>query len=272
MKPGKFILLEGISGSGKSTLAKLLVEGLKARGIDAILNTEPTKKSSFGRAVRMIIEGNEVPSELLAEFKEDVAFLEVALDTSAYRVTTASRERVNQFRCILSCVPGKLERGKELTELERQILFIADRFFDLKGTIIPALREGKWVVQDRYDLSNYAYGSAHFASFELLYELHLAALGDKYRVPDITFFVDVTPRVAAGRLKRSGKPIDLHEGLESLKKVRVQYEEAIKRQDTLPIIVGTHRPNVVRLNGAAPIKTVIREAEAALLKAKLLKK
>lgn len=38
---GKFIVLEGVEGAGKSRQCALLVEALKARGVDALLTREP---------------------------------------------------------------------------------------------------------------------------------------------------------------------------------------------------------------------------------------
>ena len=156
-----------------------------------------------------------------------MAFLDVALGLSTYLANEKQGEKAKEFLRNLDRICTKLESGKTLTELERQLLFLADRCLDLHETIMPALNAGKWVVQDRYDLSNFAYGSAHGASMEELYEWHKAILGKDYLVPDMTFFISLPPEVAAARLKHSGKPIDLHEGLESLKKVDEQYTRAI---------------------------------------------
>ena len=62
---------------------------------------------------------------------------------------------------------------------------------------------------------------------EELYEWHRVILGKDYLVPDMTFFISIPPEVAVKRLAQSGKPIDLHEGLESLKKIDGQYTRAI---------------------------------------------
>lgn len=268
---GKFILLEGISGSGKTTLAKALVEYLKERDIDVMLNSEPTKKNSFGRVVRLVIEGNEVSKRLLKEMRGDIAFLSAVGfmnncgDEQKYR-----REKI-QFCKKLECIWMKLDSGRELTELERQILFITDRFIDLKATIIPSLEEGIWVVQDRYDLSNLAYGSAHGVPLIELNAWHKAVLGDDYLIPDVTFFIHVSPELAVQRLKDSGKPIDLHEGLESLKKIAVQYEAAIGMRKAECLRVAKHA-NIVSFDGSLPVETTLEDVKNALMFANLLKK
>lgn len=271
---GKFILVEGISGSGKTTLAKRLTEYLKERGVDALLNSEPTKKNSFGRVVRTIIEGNEVSQDALVELKADIAFLSVMIETSSRRIARISKKRredVIQFCKKLECVWMKLDNGKELTELERQVLFIADRVIDVRTVILPALTEGKWVVQDRYDLSNFAYGGAHGVSFDELYDWHVATLGNEYLVPDITFLIAVSPRIAVNRLIKSGKPLDLHESLESLQKVRVQYAAAIEMQKAMCARTGRCL-NLSSLDGSKSVDKVLEVMKSALIFSNLLKK
>ena len=227
-KRGKFILIEGISGSGKTTLAReYLIPFLEETGIEVQSNTEPSKNNAFGRTIRSVIEGWELSSEEIRDLRKAVAFLDVALGLSTFLARVERGEKAKEFLRSLDQICAKLENGKTLTELERQLLFLADRCFDLHETIMPALSAGKWVVQDRYDLSNFAYGSAHGASMEELYEWHRVILGKDYLVPDMTFFISIPPEVAVQRLKNSGKPIDLHEGLESLKKVDEQYTRAI---------------------------------------------
>lgn len=261
---GKFILLEGISGSGKSTLAKLLVEYLRKLGIEVVLNAEPTKTSSFGRAIRKIIEGDELSSELFDELKKDIIFLSATLGISTSRVSELRQKKIIEFGRALDKILMKLGSGKEeLTELERQILFIADRVIDIKTTIAPAIMDGKWVIEDRFDLSNFAYGVAHGVSFDTLYDLHETALGNRYLTPDITFLVDVTARVAANRLKKSGKPIDLHEGLESLGMIRVKYSEIIKAYQMMCAKAHKHSC-IVMIDGMQSVSKAFQEIKMAL--------
>ncbi|MCX6788790.1 MAG: hypothetical protein NTZ36_02815 [Candidatus Jorgensenbacteria bacterium] len=261
-KRGKFILLEGISGCGKSTLAKRLVSYLVERGVEVVLNAEPTKTSSFGKTVRAVIEGNEVSSEDLLKLKTDTMFLEVMCGSTV---------DIKKFCGILDRVPRKLLIGKELTELERQALFIADRFTDIVETIIPALDAGKWVVQDRYDLSNFAYGSAHGVALAELSRWHDIVLEDEYIIPDITFLIDIGPAEAVERLKKSGKPIDLHEGLESLTAIRNEYDVVIKAQASLAD-EGKEAHSVVILDGDQPVHEVFEDMKGKLIKYHILKK
>jgi dTMP kinase len=54
MKPGKFIVLEGIDGTGKSTQSKLLASYLKSKNIDCLLTFEPGD-SELGKKLREMI-------------------------------------------------------------------------------------------------------------------------------------------------------------------------------------------------------------------------
>lgn len=54
MSKGKFIVLEGIEGAGKSRQSALLVEALRARGIDAISTREPGG-APLGESLRSLI-------------------------------------------------------------------------------------------------------------------------------------------------------------------------------------------------------------------------
>jgi len=57
-KPGRFITLEGGEGVGKSTQARLLQEGLRARGINALLTREPGG-SGGAEAIRDLLLGGD---------------------------------------------------------------------------------------------------------------------------------------------------------------------------------------------------------------------
>ena len=56
MKPGKFIVLEGIDGSGKSSHAKMLVTTLQQHGYDAVHTFEPTD-GPIGTLLRRYLKG-----------------------------------------------------------------------------------------------------------------------------------------------------------------------------------------------------------------------
>jgi dTMP kinase len=59
--PGKFIALEGGEGAGKSTQARMLVEALRARGLDVVATREPggTRGAETIRQLLLGLEGED---------------------------------------------------------------------------------------------------------------------------------------------------------------------------------------------------------------------
>jgi dTMP kinase len=90
------------------------------------------------------------------------------------------------------------------------LLFAADRLDHLDSAIIPALREGRVVVSDRYDLSSLAYQSATAGderrALAWIRELNRLALR-----PDLTIVLHVDPDVAAERRGARGTREELFE-------------------------------------------------------------
>ncbi len=252
-QPGKFILVEGISGSGKTTLAKSLIAALKRRGIHALLEAEPTK-SDFGKYIRQLIEGRKFTEHQLAHFEECIAWVHRCVEFD--KQASGKPMGILAKRCMaaLKKIPREIRDGTTLGEFEIQLLFIADRLLHIVHIIEPALRRGKWIVLDRYDLSTYAYGAAHGLSMEKLYACHKAMLGKHYLVPDITFSVVAAPKTAMSRLGSSGKPIDRFEKLANLKRVADQYGYAIELRRS------EDRAHVESIDGSASPGQVLREA------------
>ena len=215
----RFIVIEGLSGSGKTTQAKRLTARLNAEHAPAILNTEPTKENPmpFGKLIRQIIEGTPLDRQMagicIGTIHNLYAQLIACIDTSWE--TRTKRARAGK---LFSDIENKLYRMAEradgvnlLDELELQILYLIDRMFDLVHTVIPKTEQGYVVVQDRFELSTFAYGGSRGLSIEDLWSLQAMIAGEYYRVPAVTVIFKVSPEVAAERLRKSGKPIDRFE-------------------------------------------------------------
>ncbi|MFA6407779.1 MAG: hypothetical protein WCV80_03685 [Candidatus Paceibacterota bacterium] len=225
---GKFILVEGISGSGKTLQAvKYLAPFLKQLGYIVVESREPTVQNPFGRTIRAIIEGKEISEKLLQDLELQVMLLKARIEMTLLRSLSEKYRKLVIFLRLLEEIMKKIKGKEPLAELERQLLFLIDRLYDIEGLIKPALKEGKIVIVDRYDLSNYAYGSACGVPLEELYMWHEVVLHNDYLVPDLAFFIAVSPEVATKRLLSSGKTIDRYETLETLRKVDEQYNQAI---------------------------------------------
>jgi dTMP kinase len=105
------------------------------------------------------------------------------------------------------------------------LLFAADRMDHLDSTIVPALREGKVVLSDRYDLSSLAYQSLTAPNGDKVVpwirELNAAALR-----PDLTIVIDVPVEVAEERRKSRGGVEEMFESRDLQTRLCGVYREA----------------------------------------------
>lgn len=92
-------------------------------------------------------------------------------------------------------VQGKSDSITEKTEL---LLMIASRIEHVHKIIHPALREGKWVVCDRFIDSTLAYqGYGRRMDLNRIKQLNHWALGDLK--PDLTLLLDLSPHLGLDR-------------------------------------------------------------------------
>jgi len=101
-----------------------------------------------------------------------------------------------------------------------QLLFAADRAYHMGKEVEPALDKNYLVISDRYLFSSIAYGSASGLDKEWLKKIN-----EKFRLPDITIFIDVNPSTCIRRISENRFSTELFEKEESLKKVRQEYIE-----------------------------------------------
>jgi dTMP kinase len=129
------------------------------------------------------------------------------------------------------------------------LLFAADRMDHLDSTIVPALREGKIVLSDRYDLSSLAYQSVTAPSGEKVVpwirELNAAALR-----PDLTVVIDVPGEVAEERRRSRGGVEEMFESRDLQTRLCAVYREA-------EALVPSDR--VVHVDGVGAVSDVAAE-------------
>ncbi|MFH1834625.1 MAG: dTMP kinase [Methanobacteriota archaeon] len=94
------------------------------------------------------------------------------------------------------------------------LLFTADRAEHLKREVEPALADGKIVISERYYHSTIAYQAAQSVERGWLVQINSFA-----RKPDVTFLLDLEPRMGAERSDQA----EIFENAEFLKKVRAEY-------------------------------------------------
>jgi dTMP kinase len=124
------------------------------------------------------------------------ARLAEALRRAGHRVVLTkepSDGRVGQL--LRQALNGRLRRsdGTKLSDATLALLFAADRLDHLASTVEPGLAAGAVVISDRYVLSSFAYQG------RVLGQAWVQTLNAHARAPDLTLFLRVHPRVAAGR-------------------------------------------------------------------------
>jgi len=112
-------------------------------------------------------------------------------------------------------------KGEIVVEpLELQKLYVQDRKEHLQNKVVPALREGKFVVSSRYAFSTFAYGGSDGLDVDLLIKLN-----EEFLLPDITIIVNVNPESCVKRIEGRGEPKELFEQKEKLTKVNEFYKK-----------------------------------------------
>ncbi|MDI9646552.1 MAG: dTMP kinase [Archaeoglobales archaeon] len=124
---------------------------------------------------------------------------------------------------------------KRLSLEEEMDLFLKDRIEDVKNNIIPALKDGKIVIMDRYYYSNAAYQSARGR----LNALDILKMNEKIAPkPDLVLLLDLDVEVALKRLESRGK-LSVFEDKEYLRKVRDVFLEIA---DERTVVVDASKP------------------------------
>ncbi|MEI7424831.1 MAG: dTMP kinase [Candidatus Staskawiczbacteria bacterium] len=138
-----------------------------------------------------------------------------------------------------------LKKEIVIEPLELQKLYVQDRKEHLENKVMPALKEGKFVVSSRYAFSTFAYGYSDGLDVNLLIDMN-----KEFLLPDLTIIIDVNPKSCVERIENRGEPVELFEKLEKLTKVNEIYK---KTSDMFE--------NVVIINGERIIAEVFNDAK-----------
>jgi len=112
------------------------------------------------------------------------------------------------FEVVLLKEPTSSKWGKKIKEISKNTksldpgkeleLFIKDRKFNVRNNILPALKNKKIVIVDRYYISTIAYQGARGIDKEAIREMN-----EKFAPkPDIIFILDINPEESLQRIKR----------------------------------------------------------------------
>lgn len=158
--------------------------------------------------------------------------------------------------------PGGTPVGKEIRrllvegdkdkfdEVAETLLFYADRRINLSKIVFPALKAGKCVLSDRFNDSTIAYqyyGSAKFADTSVMNGLYKIVAGDFK--PDLTFLLDIDPRLGLARSFRKAETMDIKEL--RFENVDISFHERLRR-------------GYLELAAAAPERFVVIDAAKSM--------
>lgn len=230
MKKGKFILIESLTCGGKGVQSKKVKTHLVAHGIPAIVYAEPTSSNAVGVVIRKTIEKQEIDESFVrnAFVPEVLAYITTLGVSGAFLKGLERNDVVKEFARTVNDAMIKIVERKKLTNRELQALYVVDRHLDLRENILPARKKGVSVIQDRYDRSTMAFGTAFGGvTVEEVYKWHLHVLGSEYIIPDYDFFIRIKPGTAMQRLQKDSKVKDQFEQkLDGLERTAAAYEEA----------------------------------------------
>ena len=120
-----------------------------------------------------------------------------------------------------------LHGEKRSSGVVEALLFAADRFEHVENEILPAMKQDKLVVSDRYVYSSLAYQGTAGLDLGWIRKLNEHALH-----PDLALFIDVEPATVVKRLKPKRSVM---ENLEIQQKVREIYMEFVDNGELLRI-------------------------------------
>lgn len=113
-----------------------------------------------------------------------------------------------------------------------QLLFCADRSCHLEHEIIPALKNGRWVICDRYVFSTIAFGALK------LNINWLTTLNENFLMPDVTLLLKVKPGICIERIDKNRGKREFFEQEEILKKVWNNYIKLTKKFKNIFVVDG----------------------------------
>lgn len=158
-----------------------------------------------------------------------ISLLKDALETTGLSVLTTREPGGSpggeDIRNLL--VNGDTHKWEPLTEA---LLNYAARHEHLEKVILPALKDGTWVICDRFADSTLAYqGYGHGMDREIIRRLHRLVVGET--APDLTLILDMPVEIGLARANARGEGEDRYErmGVEFHNRLREGFLEIAKK-------------------------------------------
>jgi dTMP kinase len=161
--------------------------------------------------------------------------------------------------------PGSTTLGKEIRNIllhrkeliissrSELFLFLADRAHHVEMLIKPAINEGLIVICDRFTDSSIAYQGAAREISDLDELEEICLFGANGLVPDITFFLDLDPKIGLARIKGEKDRLE-EEALSFHERVRNGYLT----------LASKHEDRIYKLDASKKPEEVFKDAVAIL--------
>ena len=143
--------------------------------------------------------GQSTQVRLLGEFLENKGYS--VLKTKEPTIDSEAGKKIRRV----------LEEKEKISPKELQGLFAEDRKEHLKNLIIPALKDNKIVISDRYFFTSFSYSRTLNLPYQWLKEIN-----NEFLLPDLVFFLDVKAETCLERIKNRGEGEELFEKKEFL--------------------------------------------------------
>ena len=129
------------------------------------------------------------------------------------------------------------------TNLTELLLYAADRTEHVAKIITPALKNGDWVLSDRFSGSTLAYqGYGRNIDKEIIKQLEIIACqGQK---PDITFFLDISVEESLARRENQIPDRIESEGVNFLRKVNIGFKKIAQENNWIVISASNNKKNI----------------------------
>jgi len=207
---GKFIVVDGMDGSGKTTISKLLVDNMSKEGYRVEWTNEPYIDPTG------IDQSGNILRERLKMRKPARTYLQKLSEMSDVYKFHAGDDMLNFVK---SSVPGVLKElfSEDVVEARSDAsMFFYNRVMHNTVYIKPRLKAGISVICDRYNPSTLAFQQTQRLSLEneLMPQYDMLSGYGMMERPAVNLIFDVSPDVAAERMKNTGKPLEKFENLE----------------------------------------------------------
>lgn len=137
-------------------------------------------------------------------------------------------------------------KSKNMDSVTEGLLYASSRRQHIVEKIIPSLKEKKIVISDRYIDSSLAYqGIGRKIGMKQI--LVINSINNKILWPDITFFLDVDPKIALERIKKRDKDNDRfdEESIVFRSEVRKAFLQIAKKYKNRIVVIDANRDKQV---------------------------